>query len=136
MLESEKGMFFESGSAAPTDVGKEMILRLAHELGSLPNDLLIEGHTDSKPFSGKAGYSNWELSADRANAARRLMEESSIRPGQVSQVRGFADRNLRDKEAPDAASNRRISVIVRYLPQGPASPGAPPEPAPAEHASH
>jgi chemotaxis protein MotB len=63
------------------------------------------------------------------------MEESSIRSGQVSQVRGFADRNLRDKENPDAPSNRRISVIVRYLPQSPASP-APAEPAPAEHASH
>jgi len=52
MLESEKGMFFQSGSAAPTETGKEMILRLAQELGGLPNDLLIEGHTDSRPFSG------------------------------------------------------------------------------------
>jgi chemotaxis protein MotB len=132
MLETEKGMFFESGSATPTDVGKELILRLSKELGSLPNELLIEGHTDSKPFSGRAEYSNWELSADRANAARRLMEESGVRPGQVSQVRGFADHNLRDKTAPEAASNRRISVIVRYQ-QQPAAPDAPAKPSPAEH---
>jgi chemotaxis protein MotB len=132
MLETEKGMFFESGSAVPTDVGREMIVLLSKELGSLPNDLLIEGHTDSKPYSGKADYSNWELSADRANAARRLMEENGARPGQVSQVRGFADRNLRDKTAPEAASNRRISVIVRYQ-QQPATPDASAKPSPAEH---
>ena len=127
MLETEKGMFFESGSATPSEVGKELILRLGKELGSLPNDLLIEGHTDSKPYSGKAEYSNWELSADRANAARRFMQESGIRPGQVTQVRGFADRNLRDKASPDAASNRRISVIVRYQLAGQAATP------PAEH---
>ena len=132
MLETEKGMFFESGNAAPTGVGKELILRLAKELGALPNDLLIEGHTDSKPYSGKAEYSNWELSADRANAARRLMEES-VRAGQVTQVRGFADHNLRDKASPEAASNRRISVIVRYQMRGPESPETPAEPKPAEH---
>jgi len=132
MLETEKGMFFESGSAVPTAVGKEMIVLLSKELGSLPNDLLIEGHTDSKPYSGKAEYSNWELSADRANAARRLMEENGARLGQVSQVRGFADRNLRDKTAPEAASNRRISVIVRYQQQASAS-DAPAKPSPAEH---
>ena len=133
MLETEKGMFFESGSAAPTDVGNELILRLAKELGALPNNLLIEGHTDSKPFSGKAQYSNWELSADRANAARRLMEESGLRPGQVTQVRGFADHNLRDKGSPEAASNRRISVIVRYQTRGSEESDAPAEPKSAEH---
>jgi len=126
MLETEKGMFFESGSAVPTDVGKELILRLAKELGALPNDLLIEGHTDSKPYSGKTEYSNWELSADRANAARRFMEKSGVRDGQVVQIRGFADHNLRDKASSDAASNRRISVIVRYQTQtsAPASASA------------
>lgn len=133
MLETEKGMFFDSGSAAPTDVGKELIQRLAKELGALPNELLIEGHTDSKAFSGKAEYSNWELSADRANAARRFMEESGIRPGQVVQVRGYADRNLRDKADPEAASNRRISVIVRYQMRGPQD-DPPPEKGKSEHA--
>ena len=132
MLETEKGMFFESGSAVPTDVGREMIVLLSKELGSLPNDLLIEGHTDSKPYSGKADYSNWELSADRANAARRMMEESGLRPGQVTQVRGFADHNLRDKTAPEAASNRRITVIVRYQ-QQPTPPDVPAKPAAPEH---
>jgi chemotaxis protein MotB len=117
MLESEHGMFFESGKPVPTAMGEELIQSLAKELGNLPNDILIEGHTDSKPFGSGASYSNWELSADRANAARRVMESSGLRPGQVIQVRGFADHNLRDKSAPEAASNRRISVIVRYQAQ-------------------
>jgi chemotaxis protein MotB len=114
LLESEKGMFFQSGSPAPTGVGEELIKRLAQQLATLPNDVLIEGHTDAHPFTGRADYSNWELSTDRANAARRLMESSGLRPGQGTQVRGFADQNLRDKEHPEAASNRRVSVIVRY----------------------
>jgi chemotaxis protein MotB len=115
MLESEKGMFFQSGSPAPSDTGRELIEKLAHELGQLPNDLLIEGHTDAKSFGAKADYTNWELSADRANAARRLMEASGLRPGQVVQVRGFADHNLRLPDDPGAAQNRRISVIVKYM---------------------
>jgi chemotaxis protein MotB len=128
MLESEAGTFFESGSPAPSAKGKELIRRLARELGELPNDLLIEGHTDSRPFAGSAagGYSNWELSTDRANAARRLMEAGGLRPGQVVQVRGFADQNLRDPGAPEAASNRRVSVIVRYRPAQAARVGGDP----------
>jgi len=89
-------------------------VKLCEQLRDLPNDILIEGHTDSKPFGGRDGYSNWELSTDRANSARRLMEESGLRPGQIVQVRGFADRSLRDKENPESPSNRRVSVIVRY----------------------
>ncbi len=114
MLESEKGMFFQSGSSAPSDTGRELIEKLAQELGQLPNDLLIEGHTDAKPFGAKADYTNWELSTDRANAARRLMESSGLRSGQVVQVRGFADHNLRQPDDPEAPQNRRISVIVKY----------------------
>jgi len=114
MLESERGMFFQSGNSHPSDVGQELILQLAQELSKLPNNILIEGHTDAKPFSGKKDYSNWELSTDRANAARRLMEANGLQPGKVVQVRGFADQNLRDPEHPEDAKNRRVSVIVRY----------------------
>ena len=114
LLESEAGIFFESGKPVPTETGGELLGRLAQELGKLPNNILIEGHTDAKPFS-RDGYTNWELSVDRANSARKLMEASGIRPEQVAQVRGFADRQLRHPEDPTAASNRRISVIVQYL---------------------
>jgi chemotaxis protein MotB len=131
LIESERGMFFESGKPEPSEAGRELIGKLAEELGKLPNEVMIEGHTDSKPF-GRGGYSNWDLSTDRANAARRVMESTFSRPDQVAQVRGFADRNLRDKENPESASNRRISVIVRYQ-NPPTEPESPP--AKAEHKS-
>jgi len=114
LLENERGTFFESGNPKPTEMGHEMLTRLAVELAKLPNRLLIEGHTDSKPYNGVDGYTNWELSADRANAARRLMEGAGLRAGQVLQVRGFADQDLRKADKPEDPSNRRISVIVKY----------------------
>lgn len=86
---------------------------------------MIEGHTDAQPYSGTTEYSNWELSSDRANSARRLMQTSGLRPGQVKQVRGFADQYLRTPDDPTNPSNRRISVIVQYL--TPPTPAADPK---------
>ena len=115
LIETEKGMFFESGSAHPSDRGEELLTRLAVEIGRLPNTVLIEGHTDAKPYPGEASYTNWELSADRANTARRLMQENGMRPGQVTQVRGFADQRLRMPNDPTNPANRRVSLIIQYL---------------------
>ncbi len=114
LLENDKGMFFESGSPQPSPEGRDLLTKLAQQLGTLPNSILIEGHTDAKAYPG-ATYTNWELSADRANAARRIMQDEGLRTDQVSQVRGFAAQDLRDPANPDDASNRRISVIVQYL---------------------
>jgi chemotaxis protein MotB len=116
LIEDEKGMFFESGSPAPTEYGQDLLTTLAAEIGKLPNKVTMEGHTDSKPFSGRAEYSNWELSTDRANAARRWMQEHGLREGQVTQVRGFADQSLRDPADPESASNRRVTLIIQYQP--------------------
>jgi len=116
LLESDVGTFFQSGNASPSLQGTEMLKLLAAQLGKMPNRLLIEGHTDSRPFTGRSGYSNWELSADRANMARRLMQENGVQPGQVAQVRGFADQKLREPADPENAANRRISIIVQYRP--------------------
>ena len=115
LLETAKGMFFESGSAQPSENGKQILLSLAQEMGKLPNNIVIEGHTDSKPFSNGGAYTNWELSADRANSARRIMEDNGIRAGQMKQIRGFADQQLRKPEDPTNTGNRRISVIVQYM---------------------
>jgi chemotaxis protein MotB len=115
LLESEKGTFFDSGSAELNQSGKELLTLLAEQLKSLPNHLSIEGHTDSKPFTGSGNYSNWELSSDRANAARRLMQQSGLRPDQVTQVRGFADQRLRNLKDPSDPANRRVSIIVQYI---------------------
>jgi chemotaxis protein MotB len=115
LLESAKGTFFDSGSATLNKSGQEILALLAVELGKVPNHISVEGHTDAKPFSGKNIYSNWELSSDRANAARRLMQQAGFRPDQVSQVRGFADQRLRNAKDPLDPSNRRISIIVQYI---------------------
>ena len=115
LLESEKGTFFDSGSPKLNESGQEMLALLAKQLGEVPNRVSIEGHTDAKPFTGRNNYSNWELSADRANAARRLMQASGLRADQVDQVRGFADQRLRTPQQPLEASNRRVSIIVQYI---------------------
>jgi chemotaxis protein MotB len=116
LTEGEKGTFFESGSAVPSPSGKELLQALAQEVGKLSNQVSIEGHTDSKPYSGGlSSYSNWELSVDRSNAARRIMQSSGLQPKQVSQVRGFADERPRANTSPDDPANRRISLIVEYL---------------------
>ncbi len=115
LMETAKGGFFGSGTQDPNDEGKELLTLLAQQLGKLPNKLSIEGHTDSKPFSAKGIYSNWELSADRANAARRIMQEQGLAADQVTQVRGYADQRLRKPQDPLDPANRRITVIVQYL---------------------
>ena len=115
LTESAKGTFFDSGSAKITGDGQEIISTLAQQIGKLPNKLAIEGHTDSVPYGPGASYTNWELSSDRANAARRLLQSHDVRPDQVTQVRGFADQRLRLQENPKDPANRRISIIVLYL---------------------
>jgi chemotaxis protein MotB len=115
LTESASGTFFDSGSAKISSDGADLLTTLAGELGKLPNRIAMEGHTDSKPYSVGGNYSNWELSSDRANAARRLMQQQGIREDQVTQVRGFADQRLRKPDAPLDPSNRRISLIVQYL---------------------
>jgi chemotaxis protein MotB len=124
LTESANGTFFDSGSSKISADGIELLSALAGELGKLPNTIAMEGHTDSKPYSVASTYTNWELSSDRANAARRLTLQHGIRTNQVTQVRGFADQRLRKKENPLDPSNRRISLIVQYLPKKPSESDA------------
>jgi len=91
LLESATGTFFDVGNPTPNENGRKLLNVLAAELGKLPNKISIEGHTDSKPYSGKRNYGNWELSTDRANSPRRLMQQEGLGSQQVAQVRGFAD---------------------------------------------
>lgn len=114
LSEGQQGaFFFESGNSLPTGFGRELLTKLATEIGHMPNKVIIEGHTDSKSFSGRGGYSNWELSSDRANSARRWMEENGVRMDQIAQVRGYADQKPRDPRQPDDPSNRRITLIIQ-----------------------
>ena len=118
MIEGREGTFYQSGSAKLSENGQQLLALLAGELKTLPNSLLIEGHTDARQYTNDANYSNWELSADRANAARRLLQEHGVRANQVTQVRGYADQMLRVKDNPSDPSNRRISILVKNQNEG------------------
>lgn len=105
--------FFELGSATPKPIAQRTLSLVAPELQDLPNDIVIEGHTDALPYSSD-GYTNWELSTDRANAARRTLSQHGVSPGRIVEVRGYADTQPRAANDRTAPSNRRVSILVRY----------------------
>ena len=125
LIEGKDGTFYKSGNAQLSDKGQELMGLLAGELKTLPNNLLIEGHTDATQYSTDANYSNWDLSADRANTARRLLQQDGVRQNQVTQVRGYADQMLRNPKNPYDPSNRRVTILVSNGPNTPAPAALP-----------
>jgi chemotaxis protein MotB len=113
LIEGAGSSFFDSGSALLRGESVRILEIIAGELGKLANDLAIEGHTDRRAYASGNRYGNWELSSDRANAARREMEFNGLKPGQVQTVRGFADTQLHLKDEPLDPRNRRVSIVVR-----------------------
>ncbi|WP_394130515.1 flagellar motor protein MotB [Marinobacter nauticus] len=103
---------FDSGRAELKYYSQDILFELAKTLGSVNNKLSITGHTDATPFSGRPGYTNWELSADRANTARRALVAGGVRLEQIARVVGLSDSVLFDRSNPTAPVNRRISIIV------------------------
>ncbi len=106
-------VLFDSGSATLKSYTLSILKEIAKELGKLPNRVVIGGHTDAAQYANKA-YSNWELSAERANAARRVMESAAggLHPGQVRRVTGYADTIPIEGMDPKDPQNRRISIVV------------------------
>lgn len=119
LIEEKGGTFFESGSPKLSANGVALLNLLSTQLKLLPNRLLIEGHTDAQPYSNDTGYTNWELSSDRANSARRLLQAGGVGPNQISQVRGYADQELRVPANPLDPANRRVSLIVQWMDTAP-----------------
>ena len=115
LVESGAGdTFFPQGSPDMRPTGVLALEIITQELTGLSNPLVIEGHTDAARFSADARYTNWELSADRANAARRVMEASGLNARRIAQVRGLADTELRDPEHPESPANRRITILLPF----------------------
>ena len=112
LLETSDGTFFDTGSATLKAESVRVLSTIARELGRLDNDVVIEGHTDSRPYTHADGYSNWELSADRANAARRQLERTGRLHALLLGVRGYADKQLAHPERPLDPRNRRVSIVV------------------------
>ena len=118
IMESNNDAFFEVGTAALKGSAKKILTTIGKQITQLKNKIVVEGHTDSRPFpNGPNGYSNYELSADRANSARRVLIESGLASNQVDEIRGYADNRLRDANNPFDIVNRRISIIVKYSEQ-------------------
>jgi chemotaxis protein MotB len=126
LLEDKGGTFFDSGSARMSDTGIKLLDVIASQLLPLPNHLMIEGHTDAQPYSADNTYTNWDLSTDRANSARRVLQQQGLPDSRISQVRGYADQMLRVPADPTDPSNRRISLIVQWVAVPPAAPSATP----------
>jgi chemotaxis protein MotB len=120
LVDNSSSLFFDVGSARMKPETVELLGIIASEIGKLPNRVVVEGYTDSRPYVAP-GYSNWELSVDRANSARKILSEKGMGKNQIHQVRGFADRKLKRPDNPTDYSNRRVSILV-----GPNAPaGAP-----------
>jgi chemotaxis protein MotB len=113
IVDEQNRPMFASGSAMVQPHMRELLHEIGVVLTEVPNRLTLEGHTDAMPFgSGERGYSNWELSADRANASRRELIAGGLPEEQVLRVQGLAASNPFDRRDPAAPTNRRISIVV------------------------
>jgi len=111
IVDHDRRSMFPLGSAKLEDYSSKILYELANIINNVPNRISISGHTDIKPYVA-VNYSNWELSADRANAARRALLAGGLPPEKVGRVVGLASSVLLDTAVPDSPVNRRISIIV------------------------
>ena len=103
---------FPSGSAKMFDHTHKLIRLVVDAVKQLPQQVAIKGHTDGAPFINNQGYSNWELSTDRANSSRRALLEAGLPAGRIASVVGLADTEHLNQDDPLSPRNRRISIIL------------------------
>lgn len=115
LIESGSGdVYFPMGSALIKPAVALVLSIVGGELSTLSHPIVLEGHTDAAQFGANASYTNWELSSDRANAARRVLETTGVDQTRLLEVRGYADKRLRDPGNPTGAANRRISLLLPF----------------------
>ena len=113
IIDEQSRAMFDSGSAIVKPYMRELLREIGAVLAEVPNRLTLEGHTDAQPFgAGERGYSNWELSSDRANASRRELGLGGLPEDRVLLVQGMASSVLFDPTDPVSPVNRRISILV------------------------
>jgi chemotaxis protein MotB len=112
IVDAQNRPMFDLGSARLKPYTAQILHEVTGYLATVPNRLSITGHTDTTPYAGITGYTNWDLSTDRANAARRTLEESGLPTERISRVVGLASNVLFDRANPRGAINRRISIVV------------------------
>ena len=115
IVESVNDVFFDVGNTELKPTAIRLLENIGSRLKALPNKIVVEGHTDARPYPGSLpDYTNFELSADRANSARRALTRGGLPESQIDEVRGYAASRLRDLKDPLGAVNRRISMTVKY----------------------
>ena len=128
IVDRERVSMFPSGSAEMFGRTRQLMGLVANAIGQLPNRIAIKGHTDATPFSSGSGYSNWELSTDRANASRRALINAGLNASRIESVVGRADQEPLLADQPYSPRNRRISIILlrEKTSQAKSSTGRPP----------
>ena len=119
LLDADRQPMFALGGAAPNDRARQLIASVAQVAQRLSNPIAITGHTDATPFRGGTDRSNWDLSAERANATRRLLADAGLPEGRIHSVAGYAERQPLLPEQPTAAANRRVAITLLREPPGP-----------------
>jgi chemotaxis protein MotB len=117
VVDKNKQLLFDLSSAELKPAVVELLKRIAHVLGRMPNPIQVGGHTDARPYPLQASMTNWELSFRRADAARRILEQHGLREGQFARVLAFAEREPIVPSDPMADENRRLSILA--VRQGP-----------------
>ena len=112
IMDAENRPMFASGSANLEPYFEDILLAMSDTIKAVPNKISVSGHTDAKPFVGRGDFGNWELSANRANAARRALVAGGYPDNQVARVVGYASSSLFDRKNPFNPVNRRIDIIV------------------------
>ncbi|WP_375176188.1 flagellar motor protein MotB [Pseudooceanicola sp.] len=114
IVDQEGKSMFTRGSARVDTRTRDLIRIIGEAIVDMQNDIVITGHTDAVPFANSQGYSNWELSADRANATRRVLIDTGVSPARIKRISGLAATDLLNPADPEAAENRRINVLLSY----------------------
>ena len=114
LMESANDVFFEIGTSKLNNKATQLLRMIGEQLAKLDNKIVIEGHTDARPYqNGVTGYTNYELSTDRANSARRALSVGGLLEKQINEIRGYADKKLKNPADPYDLVNRRISILVK-----------------------
>jgi len=125
LVESGRGdVYFPLGSSRMNAATMLTLQLVGTELAGISQSVVLEGHTDGAKFGSDATYTNWELSSDRANAARRVLQSTGVAPERIAEVRGYADTHPRVPDDPMAPANRRISILLPFSETPESAPNA------------
>ncbi|MFA7288221.1 MAG: flagellar motor protein MotB [Melioribacteraceae bacterium] len=115
LIDSDNDLFFEVGTSELKTDARTLLAKVGTEISKMSNKIRVEGHTDARQYQNDgSGYSNFELSTDRANSAKRALVRGGVSEKQIDEITGYADTRLRNIQDPFSSINRRISITVKF----------------------